>query len=62
MRREERRVEQALVGDQPERQADRERRRADDDGARQAETQAYLPAFIAACHCLMNSRRLVWSR
>ena len=25
-------------------------------------TILYLPAFIAACHCLMKSRRLVWSR
>ena len=62
VRREERRVEQALVEDQAERQEDGERRQADDARARQRDAHAYLPAFIAACHCLMKSSRLVWSR
>ncbi len=61
MRREERRVEQALIEDEPEREEDGECRQADDARARQRNAH-YLPAFIAACHCLMKSSRLVWSR
>ena len=66
VRREERRVEQALVEDQPERQEDGERRQADDAAAAapgdRRRHAIYLPALIAACHCLMKSSRLVWSR